>query len=220
MSSNKLFTLIHKDTVLQATNKKILPKEIVGTLLSAEGVLEAVQKDALQYKQEVAAECEKIKEQAVREGFAAGYEEWVVHIKKLEEEISKVRDELQKLIIPIALKVAKKIVSAELSINPESIVDIVTNTLKAVAQHKKIILYLNKQDLETIDANKNKIREIFESLESLSLRDRDDIEPGGCIVETEGGIINARIEDRWRSIESAMEALAESLKKGVKEDDK
>ena len=144
----------------------------------------------------------------------------MVYIQKLEEEIDKVREELQKLIIPIALKVAKKIVSTELSINPENIVDIVTNTLKAVAQHKKIVLYLNKQDLETIDTNKNKIRAIFESLESLSLRERDDIEPGGCIVETEGGIINARIEDRWRSIESAMEALAESLKKGVKENDK
>jgi type III secretion protein L len=41
----------------------------------------------------------------------------------------------------------------------------------------------------------------------LSLRDRSDIQPGGCIIETEGGIINAQLENQWRVLENALGIL-------------
>ena len=33
------------------------------------------------------------------------------------------------------------------------------------------------------------------------------IEPGGCIIETEAGIINAQLENQWRSLENAFESF-------------
>ena len=50
-----------------------------------------------------------------------------------------------------------------------------------------------------------KIKKIFERLENLSIQERDDIEPGGCIIETEAGIINAQLENQWRSLEIAFD---------------
>jgi type III secretion protein L len=211
--NKKYFSLIYGNAISQAPNTKVIPEEDYSKLLTGNEVLTTVMEEAEKYKKQIAAECEAIKEQAVIEGFQEGYQQWTNQVAKMEEEIAKVQGELQKLVMPIALKAAKKIVSSELTLQPNAIVEIVTNTLKSVAGHKRIVIYVNKTDLVLLEKNKNKLKDIFESLESLSIRERDDIEQGGCIIETEGGIINARLKDRWRNLEAAFEALADTLRK-------
>jgi type III secretion protein L len=211
-SGSVLFTILDKAIVLPQIEGKILTGEAFGSIVNSQGLLKKVQQDGEEYRAFVARECESIKAQAEKEGFDAGYNAWAEMVRIMEKEIKNVREELQKSVMSVALRAAKKIVSSELETRPEVIVDIVMNTLKTVAQHKRIVLYVGKKDYEYIEKGKNKIKAIFEELETLSLREREDIEPGGCIVETESGIINARMEDRWRTIEAAFEALSAYLK--------
>lgn len=206
--SKKFFTLIHGGSLHAAPKTKVIPAEEIGTLQNAVEVLENVKKDATQYKKEVVSEIEKLKEEAQREGYEAGFQQWVAQIAKLEEEIAKVRKDMERVILPVALKASKKIVSKELELHPNSIVEIVAANLKAVSQHKQVIIYVNKKDLETLDAQRPRLKQIFEGLEVLTIRDRADIAPGGCVIETEGGIINAQIENRWRILEAAFETKA------------
>lgn len=212
-SSKTYFSLIYGNTISQASKSKIIPKEDFSKLLTGEEVLNTILAEAEQYRKQIISECESIKAQAVIDGFAQGYQEWVQQLSKMEEEIGKVQGEMQKLVMPISLKAAKKIVSSELALQPAAILDIVSNALKSVSQHKRIVIYVNRADLLLLEQNKNKLKELFESLESLSIRERDDVEQGGCIIETEGGIINARLKDRWRNLEAAFEALADTLRK-------
>jgi type III secretion protein L len=58
-----------------------------------------------------------------------------------------------------------------------------------------------------LEAAKSQIKKVFEHLESLSIQERSDIEPGGCMIETEAGIINAQLENQWRSLEIAFESF-------------
>ncbi len=209
----KLLSLIDGRNITIAPSVKIIPEDHFSTLLSLEELLAVVQKDALEYRKQVIQECEDIKTQAEKEGFEAGYNQWVEMVSKLQEEILKVREELQKSVISVALKAAKKIVTTELKTNPNVIIDIVTNTLKTVAQHKRIVLYVNKADLEAIEANKNNIKQMFENLESFSIRDREDVEVGGCVIETDRCNVDARIKQRFATLEAAIQALSQSLQK-------
>jgi type III secretion protein L len=206
--SKKFISLIHGgDTMRIAPNTKIIPAEEFSTLKSADEVLDLVKKDAVQYKQDVVAECEILKEQAKVEGFDEGFKEWIDHIAKLEEEIQKVRGDMEKLVMPVAIEAAKKIVNKEIELSESTIVDIVCGTLKAVSQHKRITVYVHKSDLEFVEENRPRLKQIFENLEVLSIRPRSDIKQGGCVIETEGGIINAQLENRWRILEAAFESL-------------
>jgi type III secretion protein L len=148
--------------------------------------------------------------------FAEGYQTWVEHIAKLEEEILKVRDDMEKLLVPVALKAAKKIVGREIELSDDTIVDIVSNSLKSVSQHKKITIYVNKKDLDPLEQSRSRLKEIFESLEVLSLRERSDIARGGCVIETEGGIINAQLENQWSALERAFASLMRHQKEEIK----
>ena len=205
--SQKFFTLIHGDAVHLAPKTKIIPAESISTAVEAFDVLEKVKKDAEDYRKEVTAECEKLKEQAQQDGFQEGFQKWAEHIAQLEAEIKKVRGDMEKVLVPVALKAAKKIVGRELEQSETTIVDIVANSLKAVSQHKQITIYVNKKDLDVLEANRNRIKQLFESLESLAIKEKSDVASGGCIIETEAGIINAQLDNQWRVLENAFERL-------------
>lgn len=216
MSNKKFLSLIYgkeTDTVHLPPNSKVIPADVFSKILESQEILDRVKADADRYRKDVMQECEKLKEKARQEGFDEGYKKWIEYVADLEAEIKKVRADTEKVVLPVALKAARKIVGKELEVSKTAILEIVTNTLKSVAQHKKIAVYVNKEDLEVLNENRKKIKEIFENLEALSIGARDDIEPGGCIIETERGIINAQIGSRWKLLEDAFEGMMrQSLK--------
>jgi len=205
--SKKLFSLIVDDTKKISTKQRIIPSDEVAQLLDAQEVLAKVKSNAENYKLEIAKECEKLKEAAQAAGFAEGYQTWAEHIAKFEEEIIAVRRELEKVLVPVAIKAAKKILGREIELSDDAIVDIVSNSLKSVSQHKKITIYVNKKDLEPLEKSRSRLKELFESLEVLSLRERSDVVRGGCIIETEAGIINAQLDNQWSALERAFASL-------------
>jgi type III secretion protein L len=205
--SQKFYSLIHGEEIHIAPGTKIVPSDQFQKLMDGQELLEAIHQDAEKYREEVAVECEALKEEAQKAGYEEGFRSWFDHLAKLELEITRVRDEMQKMMVPIAIKAAQKIVGKSLEINEDIIVDIVSASLKPVTTHKKITIYVNKKDLEILEKNKQKLKQLFEVLETFTLRERGDLTPGSCVIETEGGIINAQIENQWRTLEKAFDQL-------------
>ncbi len=204
----KFLSLLSGKTVNIAPGLKVVPKDEFSRLVSASEVLEEVKEEAIEYRKEVAKKGEELKEQSKKKGFSEGLEKWTDQVKFLEQEIRKVRAEMEKLIASVALKSAKKILGREIELNKETIVDIVSNSLKPVSQHKKVVLYVNKSDLEILEKNKTDLKQVLEQVESFSIQPRGDITPHGVIIETESGIINAQIENLWQKLEIALQSLA------------
>jgi len=203
----KFFSLLSQKDVYIAPNQKIIPASECSILQTADEILKTVKIEEIEYKRAALAEAEKIKEAAFQEGFQEGLKSLNSHIISLDHELKEIREEVHKKILPLALKAARKIVGEELKLHSDRIVDIVINALKPVTQHRKIVLYVNREDLESLEKDRARIKKIFEHLDSFSLQERSDIEPGGCIIETEAGIINAQLENQWRALESAFESF-------------
>ncbi len=202
---SRLFSFIKDGEIHPASNKKVIPQEEFSTLMEAHEILEKARADAEAYRAETEVECAELKEAAKKEGFQEGLEQLNEGILGLDQEKKRLRHEMNKLILPLALKAAKKIVAKELETKPETIVDIVLQALAPVLQNHRITIWVNKSDKEILEKEKNQIREKLEQVESLLIKERDDIAPGGCVIETESGIINASIENQWRAIESAFD---------------
>lgn len=199
MRPKPILALIHTN-INMAPGEKILPAKEYSTLVKAAGVLKKA-------KEEIEKEAEETKEAAFEEGFQKGLEKWSHQLAAINEELRELREETQRKMLPLVMAAAKKVLGAELKLDPDRIVDIILNSLKPVTQHKKIVIYVNKDDLARIEKSKSRIRKIFEHLETLSIQERDDIEPGGCMIETEAGIINAQLENQWRALEAAFESF-------------
>jgi type III secretion protein L len=187
--------------------KKRIPAEEFSILQQAAEILEKVEGETAELKKKAKQAAKEEKKVGYEEGFQEGLESFNKHLIALDAELKELRTEIQKKMLPLTLSAARKIIGEELKIHPDRIVDIVLNSLKPVTQHKKIVIYVNKADLHALEEEKPKLKNIFEHLQSLSIQERGDIEPGGCIIETEAGIINAQLENQWRALESAFESF-------------
>lgn len=201
---SRLFSFIQEGEI-HTTGEKIVRAEDYSTLLEASAILERAKEEIENYKKAVEKECEQLKEQAKKEGFDTGLGQFNDKVLELDKEIKRLRHEMNKLILPLALKAAKKIVARELETHPEAIVDIVLQAITPAMQNHKVTIYVNKAEKDVLEAQKPKIKQILDQVESLTIRERDDISPGGCVIETETGIINAQIENQWRALEAAFE---------------
>ncbi|HNA62380.1 MAG TPA: HrpE/YscL family type III secretion apparatus protein [Rhabdochlamydiaceae bacterium] len=202
---SRLFSLIKEGEVHPSSDKKVIPLDDFTILMEASEILQRAKTEAEAYRAETEIECQNLREEAKKEGFQEGLQQLNEKILGLDQEKKRLLHEMNKLILPLALKAAKKVVARELETKPETIVDIVLQALAPALQNHRITIYVNKLDKEILENEKPRLKEKLEQVESLSIREREDIASGGCIIETEAGIINATIDSQWRAIESAFD---------------
>ncbi len=199
----KKFFIIPTASVHLAQGEKILKKKDYGQLATMKEVKERLEKEMSQQLEETMEKCKQLEKQARERGYQEALTSLNEHIFRFDDQIKAIRLELIAKIVPLALTAAKKIVSKELELHPDTIIGIVQDVLKPITQSKKIIIFVNKNDRETIEENKKLLAEPFEKLDSFSIQESPDIAQGGCIIETETGIINASLENLWRALEAA-----------------
>ncbi len=201
----KLFSYLFSGDLHFSSSEKIIPAQEFSTLLNAQEVLSKALESSEKKHKLVEEECESLRKKAQEEGFQEGLVQFNQHLLDLEEHARKVYRETQNSILKIALQAAKKIVGKEIELHPETIVDIVIQALAPVKQNHRINILVNKIDKDILEQHKNRIKEIFEQLQFLGIQERADIAPGGCIIETESGIINANVENQWKALEVAFQ---------------
>lgn len=203
----KYFSLTDEQSIQSSQNDKVIPASEFSMLLEAFEILEKTQAECQAKLERTKKACQNLRKKAKEEGHQEGLENFNQHLVQFEQQLKTLRTETQRQVLPIALKAAKKIVNKELEVNPNIIIDIVTGALRPVTQYRHIKIYVHKDDKERLEAEKESIGQMLDHVESFSIAERDNIELGGCIIETEAGIINASLENQWRALESAFETF-------------
>ncbi|HRW58387.1 MAG TPA: FliH/SctL family protein [Chlamydiales bacterium] len=201
----KYFSLIKDGSIHTAPGQKIIPEKEFSKLQTANAILKKVHQDVIEYKKEVAKEAEKTKQAAYEEGYIEGLAKLNAEMLKIEKILKEIEKSLEKKVLPIALKAAKKIVGEEIAINEKAIVSIIKQAIQPVIKHHQITLYVNKEELAILQQHKNEILALLDQAKHFSIQARSDIQPGGCIIETEAGIINAQLDNQLRALETAFE---------------
>ena len=200
---SKYFSFIYSGDVTTAPNKKILPAEAFSQLLSVNELLNQAKEDIAAYLEKNQEACQKILEETKEAGFNEGLFRFNEYILYYEKQLKQIKLDLQNQVLSLALKIAKKILPQELELNPESIIAIVMQVLKPVIQNRHIKIFVSKNDRDVLEQKKQEIRKIFEHVETFIIEEKEDLESGDCVIETEAGIINARLKNQWDAIEAA-----------------
>lgn len=99
-------------------------------------------------------------------------------------------------LVELALEIAKKIVGREVSIDREIALTLVKVSLKRLHNRAAAKVLLNPEDFAFVQANREKL-DFHGSLEILEDR---SISVGGCLIQTETGDIDARIESQFDEV--------------------
>lgn len=147
-------------------------------------------------------------------GYQEGYKEAERLIQRLHviidrtlEKRKDILDSLEGQVVELAILVVRRVVKV-LSENQKNIV--INNIIQALHRLKSrsdIVIRVNLSDLEFATEHTNMFIREIEGDGKLTLAEDSSVEPGGCIVETDFGEIDARISSQLNEIESRIRDL-------------
>ena len=119
----------------------------------------------------------------------------------------KVWREAEKDLLRLAVRLAEKIVGREIEKDDQTIIEIVSTALQNARQQEKLTVRVNPKDLPTIE----KKAENFASgrIRFIDFVADPRIESSGCLIESEVGTIDARLETQLRVLERALLSQSE-----------
>lgn len=113
------------------------------------------------------------------------------------EELRKAKEEIVQSHALFALEVARRTVQAEIKQTPEAVLAIAQNALKELHQGTDFRVLVSPDDLAFLESNRQTILESLTHIRGLEIAPDRTIQ-GGCMVESESGTIDARIESYLR----------------------
>jgi flagellar assembly protein FliH len=109
--------------------------------------------------------------------------------------------QVEREVVKLAVEVAKKIVHREIQVDKEIIQTLVKVALSHVAEKTAVTIHLHPADYNFILERKAELSQGDQGGREISLLADKSIERGGCLVKTECGDIDARIEEEFREVE-------------------
>ena len=106
-------------------------------------------------------------------------------------------------LVQLALAVARKIVGSEVSLGPEAVTRIIRQALGRVEHAGRITIKLNPADLELLADIKPQLLSGLPEAGRAAFEADEGIARGGCLIETDGGEVDARIERQFQVVEEA-----------------
>ncbi|GMU63059.1 MAG: flagellar assembly protein FliH [Myxococcales bacterium] len=169
-------------------------KQIV---LDAQKKAEEIKAEARAYRDEVFA---KAKEEAQADVQARAAEE----LAKAKMQAGTILVEAEKDILDLALKIAAKIIGRDLEREPQTMVEIVATATEAARSSKSMVLRVNPDDGKLLREKRPRLMELVGRAVDISIRDDADVEKGGCVIQTEFGVIDGQLRTQFEMLRNVL----------------
>lgn len=187
----------------------------------ARNLITDAQDEASVIRTQVYEEADTIRNQAQQEGYREG-------LKKAQQEIEtdrlaaleqsrtimeearqtklKTINSMERDISQLVMAISKKIIAGELVTNPQVIINVVRKAISFLDNPENITVYVNPHDMEGLLAGieTHELTEPGAKETPIVVRPVDRIETGGCVVESDIGRVDARVETRAANVERAL----------------
>ena len=160
-------------------------------------------------------ESENIKKSAFDEGYRLGLEKASADLDVFRNELSKFMNAKKDVfefiapdILEISVDIAKTILKKELDSDPQVIINTIVDVLRAISKSEsKITIRTNPQYVQFIKDIIPNITYQYGIESKINLVADPAIEAGGCVLQTNNGIVDASIDTQLEIIKKALSGL-------------
>ncbi len=192
------------DAIISSAPVFKVTKEAHTASLEAKEILARAQDQAEQLIEQTNRENETRLAESTRRGYEAGLAQWndalVDAWKQRDDYLSKHESE----VIKLALAVAKKIIGATAAAGGDSVLHAIKGALHSVRSGRKVVIKVNPSDEVMVRDHAASLKMLSSEIVELVVVSNHSIEAGGCVVETDLGVIDAQIATQLASIEGAL----------------
>jgi flagellar biosynthesis/type III secretory pathway protein FliH len=184
--------------------RMIVEAPIYDAKLEAERLVSESRAEAERMLAEAEAEAERLRSKAVAEGRERGLGAVSELLVGARAAAARSRagagDELKTL----AVRIAEKLLGRELALRPDAVTDVVAEALRHAGDPREVVLRVSPEDLAALERGKPRLVERCRSARLVAFRADEAVGRGGCIVETELGVVDARLSTQLDAIERAL----------------
>jgi flagellar assembly protein FliH len=115
-------------------------------------------------------------------------------MRQFEQQRAEFLAHAEEALADLVAEVAKRAIARELEQDRESLISLAHQVLEEATDAKRVKLRVNPCDGSMMEARLSEIKSAFASLESIEVVEDKSID-FGCVLETDLGLIDARVED-------------------------
>lgn len=173
-------------------------------------------------KQDVLQEAERIRKEARDEGYNQGINE---AMEKAAAEASNIKEQARSVlrqaeeihrqtlesmeaeIVSLAVEIAEKVLSVNLEIHPQVVAELAEKAFSMLHDREKVFLFVNPSEYGIYEDRRDELMKHLSPGGLLDIISDPVILPGGFIIETEYGRLDARLDVRWENLLKALEEI-------------
>jgi flagellar assembly protein FliH len=148
-------------------------------------------------------EGEKVGEDSERKNLKSILDTLGQVVRQLDEIKNEIYRYSEKEVVSLAMGIATKIVRHEATINKNVILNVLKQALKKTVDYDKIKIRVNPSDLQFLKTQHHQFSHLIDNMESIVFEEDETILTGGCLIETNSGDIDARIDKQLEAVEEA-----------------
>lgn len=159
------------------------------------------------------------KEEAYKNGYSDGFQ---MGTAKGQEEAARISGEFNQLItdvrnqrgeifrqaeleiVELALAIARKIISVHAELMPDIVIDSARKAVKLLLDRTSLVVKVAPEQETFIRENLDRLYEMDDRIQKIDIETDRRVGPGGCMLDTESGNVDARIETELQNIEDAL----------------
>jgi flagellar assembly protein FliH len=134
-------------------------------------------------------------------------------VRNLETEKNEIYARADRTMLELCRLMVRKIIAAETTQNAELVLHVLRKALTYVAEREKLVIRVSSRDVQTVTDNREFWAPVAERLRDVTIEPDDRIQPGGCVIESNSGVVDGRIDTQVAElgdlIEKAWEAMHE-----------
>ena len=163
-----------------------------------------------------------VREQAFEEGFSAGVAQAESRLDGPASALAAAADQLQAMradaatsieaeAVELALRIAEQALGAAIAADPELVVEAVRGALRRLVERDRVLILVNPDDLELVRDHASRLVGELGGIEHCEVQAERRVRPGGAIVRTSEGEVDATLETK---LARAREVLEHELANG------
>ena len=127
-------------------------------------------------------------------------ENFMVLTEELQNIKKKICENSEKELLELSLSIARKVLHEEIKLNSEVIMGIMKDSIAKASTSSKIKIRVNRSDMEFAILCKPELIRLRDGIETIIFEEDETVSKGGCIVETDCGYIDGRVESQIEEI--------------------
>ena len=117
------------------------------------------------------------------------------------------------LMLELCCRMVKKILGTEPAHRETVILPVLRKALAGVAERDRLVIRVSPADFETVSGNREFWAPVAERVKEIAIEPDERIERGGCIIESDNGIVDAQpsvqLDELSAIVERAWESVSE-----------